>query len=51
MVTRKLARLEWNDLLIAAIALSHDLTLVTGNVREFRRVNKLRWEDWEDGRS
>jgi len=36
-----------NDLLIAAIALAHDLTLVTHNVREFRRVAGLRVEDWE----
>jgi tRNA(fMet)-specific endonuclease VapC len=36
-----------NDLLIAAIALVHDLTLVTHNVSEFSRVTKLRLEDWE----
>ena len=36
-----------NDLLIAAIALTHDLTLVTHNVSEFSRVNGLRLEDWE----
>ena len=36
-----------NDLQIAAIALKHDLTLVTHNTREFRRVPKLRLEDWE----
>jgi len=34
------------DLLIAAQALSRDLTLVTSNVREFRRVAGLRVEDW-----
>jgi tRNA(fMet)-specific endonuclease VapC len=34
------------DLLIAAHALSAGLTLVTGNVREFRRVEGLRVEDW-----
>ena len=34
-----------NDLLIAAIALSHDLTVVTNN-REFSRVNGLSVEDW-----
>ena len=36
-----------NDLLIAAIALSRDVTLVTHNTREFSRVEGLRLEDWE----
>ncbi len=36
-----------NDLLIAATALRHDLTLVTHNVREFSRVPGLRIEDWQ----
>ncbi|MAS35693.1 MAG: VapC toxin family PIN domain ribonuclease [Anaerolineaceae bacterium] len=35
------------DLQIAAIALTHDLILVTHNVREFSRVNDLKIEDWE----
>jgi tRNA(fMet)-specific endonuclease VapC len=35
------------DLQIAAIALVNDLVLVTHNVREFSRVEGLRWEDWE----
>ena len=34
------------DLLIAATALEHQLTLVTHNVREFRRVEGLVVEDW-----
>jgi tRNA(fMet)-specific endonuclease VapC len=34
------------DLLIAAIALANDLTLVTNNTREFERVPELRVEDW-----
>jgi tRNA(fMet)-specific endonuclease VapC len=34
------------DLLIAAIALANDLTVVTGNIRESRRVPGLRVEDW-----
>lgn len=34
------------DLQIAAIALVHDLTVVTGNVNEFKRVHGLRVEDW-----
>ena len=36
-----------NDLLIAAIARSHDVTLVTHNTGEFSRVSGLRLEDWE----
>ena len=34
------------DLRIASIALVHDLTLVTGNVRHFARVPQLRVENW-----
>ncbi len=34
------------DLLIASIALAHDLTLVTHNAAEFSRVPSLRVEDW-----
>lgn len=34
------------DLLIAAQALRHQLTLVTANVREFGRIKGLDWEDW-----
>jgi tRNA(fMet)-specific endonuclease VapC len=36
-----------NDLLIAATALAHNLTLVTHNLREFSRVTGLKIEDWE----
>ena len=36
-----------NDLMIAAIALSRQLTLVTHNTREFSRVAGLLMEDWE----
>jgi len=36
-----------HDLLIAAIAIAHDLTLVTHNTREFSRIGGLRLEDWE----
>ncbi len=36
-----------HDLLIAATARAHDLTLVTHNTREFLRVVGLRVEDWE----
>ncbi len=34
------------DLQIAAIAIAHDLTLVTHNTREFSRVPDLKLEDW-----
>lgn len=34
------------DLLIAAQTLSHRLTLITHNVREFSRIAGLQWEDW-----
>ncbi len=36
-----------NDLQIAAIALCHNLTLVTHNIREFSRIPDLHLEDWE----
>jgi tRNA(fMet)-specific endonuclease VapC len=36
------------DSLIAGQALARNLTLVTNNVREFRRVPGLRIEDWLD---
>jgi predicted nucleic acid-binding protein len=39
-------RLDEPDLRIASIALSRDLTMVTGNVRHFSRVPDLRVEDW-----
>jgi tRNA(fMet)-specific endonuclease VapC len=39
-------RLDDADLMIASIALSRDLTLVTGNVRHFSRVPDLRVENW-----
>jgi len=34
------------DTLIAAHAVSMDMTLVTHNVREFHRVSELKVEDW-----
>ena len=34
------------DTLIAGQALARGLTLVTSNVREFSRVDGLRWENW-----
>jgi tRNA(fMet)-specific endonuclease VapC len=37
----------YNDLLIASIALAHNLILVTHNTKEFVRVEGLKIEDWE----
>lgn len=39
-------RLAEPDLRIASIALSRDLTLVTGNVRHFARIQNLQIENW-----
>lgn len=36
------------DLIIASVALAHDLTLVTHNTRHFRPIPGLRIEDWLD---
>ncbi|WP_374688098.1 type II toxin-antitoxin system VapC family toxin [Promineifilum sp.] len=36
-----------NDLMIAAVAVAHELTLVTANTREFGRVIGLAFENWE----
>lgn len=35
------------DLLIAALALTLDVTLITHNTREFGRIEGLRTEDWQ----
>ena len=40
-------RIGPHDLQIAAIALQHNLTMVTHNTREFSRISSLRVEDWE----
>lgn len=36
------------DLLIAGIAIAHNLTAITRNTREFARVPGLRVENWYD---
>jgi tRNA(fMet)-specific endonuclease VapC len=36
-----------NDLLIASIALAHEVTLVTHNSDEFKRMPDLTLEDWQ----
>jgi len=38
--------LEDADMQIAAVALTHDLTLVTDNTRHFVRIASLRLENW-----
>ncbi len=43
---RQGSRIGANDLLIAAIALTHDLAVVTNNTDEFNRIPGLRVEDW-----
>lgn len=37
------------DLMIASIALRHDLPLVTGNTRHFARIPGLKLENWLEG--
>lgn len=46
-LTRRGTPIGPNDLMIAAIALAHDLMLVTHNTAEFSRVPGLHLEDWE----
>jgi len=38
--------LAFADLEIAAIAITHDLTLISGNLRHFSRIPGLRVENW-----
>ena len=40
-------RVEDADLIIAATAIVHNATLVTGNIRHFARFNELSIENWE----
>ena len=40
------APIGFYDIMIAGTALTHSLTLVTSNTREFSRVPNLRIEDW-----
>jgi tRNA(fMet)-specific endonuclease VapC len=45
---KKLRKIGRADLLIAAITLSHRATLVTRNLKDFRRVPGLQVENWVD---
>lgn len=44
----RLRKIGRADLLIASIALAHQATLVTRNLRHFRRVPGLRLANWAD---
>jgi tRNA(fMet)-specific endonuclease VapC len=37
------------DLMIASVAMTYDLTLVTHNVRDFKKIPGLRLDDWLTG--
>ena len=38
--------LSFTDIQIAAIAVAHDMLMVTGNLRHFQRIKGLRVENW-----
>ena len=45
---KKLKKIDRADLLIACIALAHQATLITRNLRDFQLVPGLRLENWAD---
>lgn len=45
---RKLKKIGRGDLLIASIALAHNATLATRNLRDFKQVPGLKVENWAD---
>jgi tRNA(fMet)-specific endonuclease VapC len=45
---KKLKKIGRADLLIAALTLARQVTLVTRNVKDFRQVPRLRVENWAD---
>lgn len=45
-LTSKGKMLEHMDVLVASIALKHNATLVTRNVKHFSRIQKLKVEEW-----
>lgn len=46
MLRRTGQPIEWSDLMLAATATAHDLTVVTRNVRPFQRVPNAQVENW-----
>lgn len=46
MLRRTGQPIEWSDLMLAATAKVHGLTVVTRNVRHFERVPRLQVENW-----
>ena len=38
--------IAWADIQIAAIAMTHDMTLISGNSKHFSRVSGLKVENW-----
>jgi tRNA(fMet)-specific endonuclease VapC len=46
--TKGLRRIGRGDLLIASITLARDATLVTRNLKDFRKIQGLRLENWAD---
>lgn len=46
--SRKLKKIGRADLIISSIALAHDATLITRNVKHFRQVPNLKVENWVD---
>jgi tRNA(fMet)-specific endonuclease VapC len=45
-LTRARLRVGTMDLKIAAIVLAHDATLLSRNLRDFRKIDGLKVEDW-----
>jgi tRNA(fMet)-specific endonuclease VapC len=46
LLSRARTRIGAQDLKIASIALAHDALLLSANLRDFRRVPRLRVESW-----
>ena len=46
---RRGQRLAEGDLMVASIALRHDMTLVSGNTRHLARIPGLKLESWLEG--
>jgi predicted nucleic acid-binding protein len=46
MLRRTGQPIEWSDLMLAATATAHELTVVTRNVRHFQRAPNVQVENW-----